>query len=337
MDESGTFVQPRRPNRVSAVGALVVLDQEADALFAAFEDLTRPWARDGREVKGSSLSEMQIAGVIELVGQYDALFDVRGIDMGLHDQARIQTFQDHQARAITAEITPEHAQDWDDWVALTEARMRGLPPQLFAQCMVTIYLVLDLLQAATLYYVQRSPKELADWKWRVDPKDTQRTDLERLWTDVMLPMGQYQSTIEPFTTLKGYDYSAFERYYIPRDLLPPDLAQYVSPNPRDGGIDVKKIMEDLEFPDSKAETGLRIVDILVNAFCRALNDTLQERGWAMLGRLMTTTQNNRSRLVFLRLDPAETLPGGRRPYLRTLNAIERETRAIFKRGGRRRR
>src|SRR5689334_14983989 len=102
MDESGTFVQPRRPSRVSAVGALVVPDRQADELFRAFDDLTGPWRSGGDEVKGSSLSEIQIAGVIELVGQFDALFDVRGIDMGLHDRERIETFQDRQASAITA-------------------------------------------------------------------------------------------------------------------------------------------------------------------------------------------------------------------------------------------
>jgi hypothetical protein len=45
---------------------------------------------------------------------------------------------------------------------------------------------------------------------------------------------------------------------------------------------------------SRPDPIVKVVDILVNAFCRALNDTLQERGWAMLGRLMTTTRNNRS-------------------------------------------
>jgi Protein of unknown function (DUF3800) len=329
IDESGSFVQPRRPNRVSAVGALVVPDGQADDLFTAFEELTTPWARDSQEVKGSSLSETQIAGVIELVGQYDALFDVRGIDMGLHDLARITTMQDRQAAAITAEITEDHAADWHEWGALTEGRMRGLSPQLFVQCMLTIHLVIDLLQTATIFYVRWWPKELAHFRWRIDPKDVQRTDLERLWTDVLLPMAQYQSTVEPFATIKGADYRHFRKFYVDRGVLPPDLAQYVGPNPRDGGINLKKIMEDLDFPDSRSETGLRIVDILLSAFCRALNGTLDERGWSMLGRVMTGTQNNRDRLVLLRTDPSEEVPAGRRPYGRIINTIESQRRDVF--------
>jgi hypothetical protein len=88
-------------------------------------------------------------------------------------------------------------------------------------------------------------------------------------------------------------------------------------------------MEDLDFPDSKSETGLRIVDILLSTFCRALNGTLDERGWSMLGRVMTGTQGNRNRLVFLRTHPSEEVPDGRRRYGRILNEIESQRRDVF--------
>jgi hypothetical protein len=331
IDESGSFVQPRQQHRVSAVGALAIPDQQADALFTAFVDLTAHWAAKDEEVKGSSLSEIQIAGVIELVGRYDCIFDVRGIDMGLHNRTRVATFQDRQAAAVTADITSSSHSSRLEWAAKTEARMRALSPQLFTQAMVTIYLVLDLLQAVTIYYAQRRPQELGQFRWRVDPKDpTRRTELEMLWTDVILPMGQTRSITEPFNTVPGCDYSYFRRFYIERDAMPPDLALHVGERRRrDGGIDVEKILKDLLFPDSRSEVGLRITDILLSAFCRALNGTLAERGWALLGRLMTTTQDRRSRLVFLRLDPSEEPPGGARPYSWTLATIEREARHIL--------
>jgi hypothetical protein len=336
MDESGSFVQPQRAFRISAVGALVVPDRQADALFRAFEELTRPWARDGREVKGSALSEIQIAGVIELVGRYECLFDIRGIDMGMHDLERIQTFQDRQATAITAEITEAHHESWREWGATTETRMRALSPQLFTQGMVTIFLVLDLIQAATLYYVQRLPEELVEFHWRVDPKDpTRRTELEMLWTDVILPMAQTQSIKQPFITVEGCDYSYFERYYVEREDMPSGLAEHVGDSPGAGGLALKEILADLTFPESHDETGLRIVDVLLSAFCRALNGTLEKRGWAMLGRLMTATMGGRSRLVFLRKEGTEQQPRGGRRYDTTLAAIERHTQDIFTRGRRR--
>jgi hypothetical protein len=168
-------------------------------------------------VKGSSLSEIEIAGVIELVGHYEVVFDVRAIDMGQHDAARITTFQDRQSAAVTDRITNAHHPSWQKWRAETERRMRRLSPQLFAQCMVTIYLVLDLIQVATLYYAQRMPDELGRFRWRIDPKDpNRRTELEQLWTDVIFPIGQTQSMGDPFSTTHGCDYSAFKRYYIDR-------------------------------------------------------------------------------------------------------------------------
>ena len=337
IDESGSFLQPRAGHRVSAVGALVVPDRHADALFDEFTRLLQHWNKSG-EVKGSRLSETEIAGVIELVGQYEALFDVRAIDMGQHDPARITTFQDRQSAAVTQHISNAHHPSWQEWGANTESRMRSLSPQLFTQCMVTIYLVLDLIQVATLYYVQRMPEELGRFRWRIDPKDpTRRTELEKLWTDVILPMGQTQSIGDPFSTMEGCDYSAFRRYYIDRKAMPPTMVQHLSDDPNAGGLNFEKILlEDLDFPDSESEGGLQIVDILLAAFCRALNGTLDERGWAMLGRLMTHTPHNRNRIVFLRLHPDEKVPMEPREFALPLRAFDRQRRDILTSDRRRR-
>jgi len=182
--------------------------------------------------------------------------------------------------------------------------------------MLTIYLVLDLVQIVTTYYVQRQPEALGHFRWRVDPKDpTRRTELEELWTNIILPIGQTQSMSDPFVTVEGCDYSAFSRYYISRDEMPASLVQHVSDNPNDGGLDFKTLLlEDLDFPNSASEVGLQIVDILLSAFCRALNGTLDARGWDMLGRLMTHTPNDRSRIVFLRLDRNEAVPNEPRKH-----------------------
>lgn len=330
IDESGSFLQPKSGHRVSAVGALVVPDSRAAPLFDEFTRLIHSWGKVG-EVKGSSLSEIEIAGVIELVGRYDVLFDVRAIDMGQHDAARITAFQDRQSAAVMEHITNAHHPSWHEWGTKTEGRMRALSPQLFTQCMVTIYLVLDLIQIATLYYVQRMPDELGRFQWRIDPKDPKRrTELEMLWTDVILPMGQTQSIGDPFSTMEGCDYSRFKRYYIDRKDMPASMVQHMSDDPNAGGLDFKKILlEDLDFPDSKSEVRLQIVDILLAAFCRALNGTLDERGWSMLGRLMTNTPRNRSRVVFLRLDRDETVPTEPREHALSRRAFDRQQRDIL--------
>jgi hypothetical protein len=80
IDESGPFL-PLTRDRVSAVGALVVPDSQADSLFNEYRELLKAWKKPG-EVKGSQLTEREIAAIVELVGHYDVLFDVRAINMG---------------------------------------------------------------------------------------------------------------------------------------------------------------------------------------------------------------------------------------------------------------
>ena len=143
-------------------------------------------------------------------------------------------------------------------------------------------------------------------------------------------MGQTQSIGDPFSTMEACDYSAFKRYYIDRTDMPESLVQHMSDDPNAGGLDFKKILlEDLDFPDSASEVGLQIVDILLAAFCRALNATLDERGWAMLGRLMTQTPRNRNRVVFLRLDPDEDVPKEPREHAIPLRTFDRQVRDIL--------
>jgi hypothetical protein len=71
--------------------------------------------------------------------------------------------------------------------------------------------------------------------------------------------------------LEGADYSYFERF-----------------NYSDGaeeGTDLNLLLADLRF-SSRVETGLELVDILVNAVRRALVGNLQDVGWRDIRRLM---------------------------------------------------
>jgi hypothetical protein len=82
LDESGTFITPSVPHKVSCVAALVVPAQQRDQLIAEFQSLEASWPATA-ETKGSKLSESQVHQVVELLNGYDVLFDVASIDMGL--------------------------------------------------------------------------------------------------------------------------------------------------------------------------------------------------------------------------------------------------------------
>src|SRR5450755_1535772 len=84
--------------------------------------------------------------------------------------------------------------------------------QLYAQFVLLTTLVQSVLESATLYCVQRTPRTLGSFTWRIDAKDTQVTPYEKLWQQMVGPMLEYRSLSAPLCQLEGADYSAFNRY-----------------------------------------------------------------------------------------------------------------------------
>lgn len=94
---------------------------------------------------------------------------------------------------------------------------------------------------------------------------------------------------------EGFDYSAFKRYCIDRSAMPESMLQRMSNDPEAGGLDFKKVLP-IDFPDSKSEVGLQIVDILLAAFCRALNG-IWLNGEGNARTMMTNTPRSRNRVI----------------------------------------
>lgn len=76
IDESGVFVPPKSgANKVSCVVALVIPSSQIDRLRRRFERLTRGWGQAGKEIKGSRLSETEVAAVIQLLREYEVIME----------------------------------------------------------------------------------------------------------------------------------------------------------------------------------------------------------------------------------------------------------------------
>jgi Protein of unknown function (DUF3800) len=332
MDESGGFVRPKADHRISAVGALIVPDCQHRSLLRAFDSMVSGWRDPSGELKGSRLSEEQVAAVVALVRQYDAMFEVRCIDMGRHDDDRVEAFQKRQAAQFTGALTPNHSSDWIEWARNAENTMLSLPRQLFVQCMLTIYLVLEVVEQAATYYVQRFPSALGRFRWRIDAKDIKPTEYERLWTDVILPMGQTQSLERPFATMEGGNYRYFNRFYVDRGAAPPHLQAQMDMLEADGGLDFKRILgEDRVFGNSARDSGLQLIDVLVNAFCRAVNGNLQQPGWDELGSLMVLKRLGAACPIFFVRNSDERPTSQRAPYDHVLEHFDRTARSVLRR------
>ena len=215
IDEAGGFVVPPRvrPYAYSLVFSLAVPSVVETELLYEFIRLRDGWPRPAVEIKGSQLDESQAAEVLALVSRYDILASYYAVDMTTHGHDVVNDFKLRQAAEITAQLTSQHHPDLIAQLHRDADAIRALPNQLFLQAVLTIDLVLENLRVIPLYYAQRLPNELGNIEWIIDPKDVQRTEMEELWTEFVLPFGEDKFSKKSLKLLPDADYSYFEAAY----------------------------------------------------------------------------------------------------------------------------
>lgn len=155
------------------------------ALRREFRKLKRSLGIRGTELKGSALSETQVARIIDLLAKYDVIAEAVVLDAGAHSSQEVTTFKQEQAERLMEHITRDHqASLIHDLIGLQES-MKVLPNQLFLQILAIWQLIPRVLETATMYYSQRRPAELGSFVWRVDAKDAEITTMEELWTSLL--------------------------------------------------------------------------------------------------------------------------------------------------------
>jgi len=326
IDETGAFQTPARSQRISAVAALVIPESFAKTLFRRFRALVAPWRNGNPEVKGSSLVESQMAEVIRTITRFEVLLFVVAIDMSLHTTAGIVAHRDEQAgkvrEAAARVLNPELKSRLD---ALAD-QLGRLSVQLYAQSAVLTSLLQAVLESSTLYYVQRNPKTLGSFTWRIDGKDMQVTPYEQMWRQIVGPLLQTRSLARPLWQLEGADYSAFNRYCGGFPEAPAHLRSRIAESTEPFlYVDTQELLRDLRFTASHRLTGLQMVDILAAGVRRALNNTLGRAGWSGIGRLMPHPPRGSDCVKFLAL---EDLPDVDIPYAGIVKEWNRVTRRM---------
>lgn len=306
IDESGTFTVPTVQKRsVSCVAALILPSSENDEILEEFDEMRSRWLPGlpvGAEIKGSQLSEVQVAEVITFLRSHDVLVEIVMIDTGIHTQQQITDVRMEQADAITRHITPEYPPDGARWLRGLGNILREMKNPLFTQAFLTFSLVENVVRHGTLYYSQRIPEELGEFHWFVDAKQTGVTRYEFLWTELMMPITQSRSTEENFITLEPPhgDYSHFERFGVDEESVPEHMKPFLTGRPRASGFDFRSIMrEHFIFEDSRRSLGLQLADIIANAMRRACNGNLRRRGWKNLGSLIVSRKGKPIDIVYL--------------------------------------
>ncbi|MBK6704248.1 MAG: hypothetical protein IPG56_11170, partial [Caulobacteraceae bacterium] len=142
---------------------------------------------DKGEVKGKQLSAAHLRTVTDFLARYPVLFDATAIDPGMHTAVGIEAHRTDQAQRVTVELDRYVHQSMRDDLTRFRATIEAMSPQLYMQAVVTFELLHRVTQLAPLYYAQRTPDELAAFRWVVDAKDPGgATDWERWWAQMVL-------------------------------------------------------------------------------------------------------------------------------------------------------
>lgn len=224
-----------------------------------------------RGKKGSELSECQAHELVQILDVHDVLFIAVVVDSKLQSKADINLHKKRCAEHILNNVSEHHHPNVAQQITNFSKEVSALHNQLYVQYSVMDELICKVHQLSTLYYVQRSPQELSAFHWIIDAKDKQITKAEKAWKSRLAFFIQGYSLKEPLRMLPGEDYSFYGKF---------DSSE-------GNGGDIKKIMENMEFADSKNSEGLQLVDVLTSVLNKALNGRFGILGWGGIGRLMT--------------------------------------------------
>ncbi len=203
IDEAGAFIPPRGNRRYSLVLALVVPTATEAQLCYQFLRLRDSWPQQAIEIKGSKLHEDQTAQVAEPLAAHDVIAEYYAIDMAQHPNEIIDEFKERQAAALTANLTPQHAEAVARRLHDDAQVIGALSNPLFVQAFVTIELILDLLDVAINYFAQRRPSELGRFAWTIDRKDRTVTEMEQLWSTQFCRLASHEARSTRSPGLKG--------------------------------------------------------------------------------------------------------------------------------------
>ncbi len=291
VDESGSFTRPQMGKRnLSCVGALVVPETIHNDLVCDFVNIRNAWGGTQQEVKGSALNEEQTAETISLLIERGCVFFVCATEMSVNSDSMIANFQKTQAEYITENVPHSAHPLLRRQVFRLRQTYEKMPAQLFLQSVLLTDLIFRVINQASIHFAMQRPCELGAFRWIIDGKDKKKTAYEAAWELMAAGFIQTKGIEMPGVAVEEGDYTFFRRNFMSADATwPAQLPKPRSRGPLERGMiwNLKKVLyESLSFINSQNCCGLQLVDIVTNAFRRALMGKLKRQGYERLGELM---------------------------------------------------
>lgn len=180
-------------------------------------------------------------------------------------------------------------------VKLLADQLEEISPQLYVQLVCQVDLLHNVVSRSINYFAQRIPGTLAEFRWRIDQKNTSKTKYEDAFEKITPALLQTKSMREPGIRVEGFDYRRFAPYEFAEGKVP-DYLEVEYDIRVEHAINIQKLIRgNLKFEDSKRSVGIQVADLLASGLRRCLrggfesNDVIANA----LGRL--TLQNERGK------------------------------------------
>ena len=247
------------------------------------------------EIKLREVKESDYFNFLAHLSQLHGILFAVATDAGLYGIAQIEEHREIEAQEIVRHVDLMRHETGRQAVRNLSERVQKLSPQLYIQLKCQVVLIDAVIRDGIYYFVQRFPEELGKFCWRIDQKNSTKTEYEEAF-EMLTPMWlQSFSLKNPRIILEDADYSAFRRFEYPEGKVPTYLKTVYGIDIGADAINIGQLMrEDLKFVDSKQDHGIQIADLLAAGLRRCLRAQFNDnqRAAQLLGRLMLQRELN---------------------------------------------
>lgn len=307
VDESGTFTHSSSLDSWCVVAAYVVPEHKRRDIHELMGRV-RAIGNQGAETKLKHLSEGQYVWFLTELRELGGLAFAVAVDVGLHRPEEVAQHRDGQAGKVVehrAKMIHESGRRALDDLS---GKIHSLPVQLYTQLVCQLELFHKVLTRAPLYFVQRHPQALANFRWRLDRKAKAPTDYETAFHTILPAILQSMSLTDPMIMLEGADYRHFSRFDYPAGEEPTYLRDVYGIENKGGSKGEsnigKMLCEDFQLADSATTPGIQVADLLASGIRRLFRGGFQaeERIALLLGANMVQQLRDETPVKMVSLD-----------------------------------
>lgn len=324
IDESGTFVYTTMQESWNCVAAYIYPEDNRRSLTELMAQFKRRIGKSqNSEVKLRDVGEDDYLWLISSLCQLDGVLYSIATDASLNTPGVLEHHQSQQVEKILAPLPLMHYESGRQGVRDLADKVSRLPIQLYVQMVSQVQLVHSIINSAILFFVQRKPQTLSRFRWRIDQKNSEKTEYEEAFSQILPAFLQTASLREPMVMLEDANYSWFERFYYPEGEEPTYLQDVYGIESRDADdrkLNIGQIIrENVEFVDSKANIGVQVADLLASGLRRCLRSNFERNDDVarLLGSLMVQGMNNQApiNLISFGVEENETGDGASRAVI----------------------